>query len=90
MHKVFGAPVAQYWLSDNLILMLNPCMCLCEYVFYFRHLEKMKKCYLVSSGDYYLSAEVLSKFKLSDGAQWTGEHLKNIQCEVLKPLLLYW
>ncbi|XP_012781065.2 regulator of G-protein signaling 22 [Ochotona princeps] len=55
-----------------------------------RHLEKMKKCYLVSSGDYYLSAEVLSKFKLSDGAQWTGEHLKNIQCEVLKPLLLYW
>ncbi|XP_008573000.1 PREDICTED: regulator of G-protein signaling 22 [Galeopterus variegatus] len=55
-----------------------------------RHLEKMKKCYLVSSGDCYLSAEILSKFKLLDGSQWTEEHLKNIQSEVVKPLLLYW
>ncbi|XP_077872994.1 regulator of G-protein signaling 22 [Ictidomys tridecemlineatus] len=55
-----------------------------------RHLEKMKKCYLVSSGDCYLSAEILSKFKLLDGSHWTEEHLKNIQSEVLKPLLLYW
>ncbi|XP_062045849.1 regulator of G-protein signaling 22 [Lepus europaeus] len=55
-----------------------------------RHLEKMKKCYLVSSGEHYLSTEVLSKFQLLDGSQWTEEHLRNIQCEVLKPLLLYW
>ncbi|XP_070078507.1 regulator of G-protein signaling 22 isoform X4 [Equus caballus] len=55
-----------------------------------RHLEKMKKCYLVSSGDYYLSAEILSKLKLLDGSQWNEKHLKNIQTEVLKPLLLYW
>ncbi|XP_045416357.1 regulator of G-protein signaling 22 [Lemur catta] len=55
-----------------------------------RHLEKMKRCYLVSSGEYYLSAEILSKFKLLDGSQWTEEHLKNIQSEVVKPLLLYW
>ncbi|XP_021572011.1 regulator of G-protein signaling 22 [Carlito syrichta] len=55
-----------------------------------RHLEKMKKCYLVSSGDYYLSAEILSKFKLLDGSRWTDEHLKDIQFEVVKPLLLYW
>ncbi|XP_044784500.2 regulator of G-protein signaling 22 isoform X7 [Bubalus bubalis] len=55
-----------------------------------RHIEKMKKCFLVSSGDYYLSAEVLSKFKLLDGSQWNEEHLKKIQTEVLKPLLLYW
>uniref|UniRef100_A0A2K5XNY1 Regulator of G-protein signaling 22 n=1 Tax=Mandrillus leucophaeus TaxID=9568 RepID=A0A2K5XNY1_MANLE len=55
-----------------------------------RHLEKMKKCYLVSNGDYYLSAEILSKFKLLDGSQWNEEHLRNIQPEVLKPLLLYW
>ncbi|XP_006159770.1 regulator of G-protein signaling 22 isoform X2 [Tupaia chinensis] len=55
-----------------------------------RHLEKMKKFYLVSNGDCYLSAEILSKFKLLDGSQWTEEHLKNIQCEVVKPLLLYW
>ncbi|KAM5281046.1 regulator of G-protein signaling 22 [Ctenodactylus gundi] len=55
-----------------------------------RHLEKMKKCYLVSSGDCYLSAEILSKLKLLDGSQWTEEHLKNIQSEVVKPLLLYW
>ncbi|XP_060249878.1 regulator of G-protein signaling 22 isoform X16 [Ovis aries] len=55
-----------------------------------RHIEKMKKCFLVSSGDYYLSAEVLSKFKLLDGSQWNEEHLKKIQTEVVKPLLLYW
>ncbi|XP_073925025.1 regulator of G-protein signaling 22 isoform X4 [Castor canadensis] len=55
-----------------------------------RHLEKMKKSYLVSSGDCYLSAEILSKLKLLDGTQWTKEHLKNIQVEVVKPLLLYW
>ncbi|XP_021118347.1 regulator of G-protein signaling 22 isoform X3 [Heterocephalus glaber] len=55
-----------------------------------RHLEKMKKCYLVSSGECYLSAEILSKLDLLDGSQWTEEHLKNIQSEVIKPLLLYW
>ncbi|XP_054446113.1 regulator of G-protein signaling 22 [Pteronotus mesoamericanus] len=55
-----------------------------------RHLEKMKKCYLVSSGDCYLSAEILTKFKLLDGSQWNEEHLRNIQTEVVKPLLLYW
>nr|XP_045000020.1 regulator of G-protein signaling 22 isoform X1 [Jaculus jaculus] len=55
-----------------------------------RHIDKMKKCYLVSSGDYYLSTEVLSKLKLLHGSHWTEEHLKNIQTEVIKPLLLYW
>ncbi|XP_049709586.1 regulator of G-protein signaling 22 isoform X11 [Elephas maximus indicus] len=55
-----------------------------------RHLEKMKKCYLVSSGDCYLSLEILSKLKLLDGSQWNEEHLKSIQSEVVKPLLLYW
>nr|XP_042120783.1 regulator of G-protein signaling 22 isoform X1 [Peromyscus maniculatus bairdii] len=55
-----------------------------------RHLEKMKKCYLVSSGERYLSTEILSKFKLLHGSRWTEEHLKNIQIEVIKPLLLYW
>ncbi|KAM5313710.1 regulator of G-protein signaling 22 isoform 2-T3 [Glossophaga mutica] len=55
-----------------------------------RHLEKMKKRYLVSSGDCYLSAEILTKFKLLDGSQWNNEHLRNIQTEVVKPLLLYW
>ncbi|XP_077023450.1 regulator of G-protein signaling 22 isoform X4 [Tamandua tetradactyla] len=55
-----------------------------------RHLEKMKKCYLVSSGDCYLSPEILSKLKLLEGAQWNEEHLKSIQPEVVKPLLLYW
>ncbi|XP_076767377.1 regulator of G-protein signaling 22 isoform X2 [Arvicanthis niloticus] len=55
-----------------------------------RHLEKMKKCYLVSSGERYLSTQILSKFKLLHGSRWTADHLKNIQAEVLKPLLLYW
>uniref|UniRef100_A0A2I2Z3C9 Regulator of G protein signaling 22 n=1 Tax=Gorilla gorilla gorilla TaxID=9595 RepID=A0A2I2Z3C9_GORGO len=50
-----------------------------------RHLEKMKKCYLVSNGDYYLSAEILSKFKLLDGSQWNEEHLRNIQSEAEFP-----
>ncbi|ERE60433.1 regulator of G-protein signaling 22-like protein [Cricetulus griseus] len=54
-----------------------------------RHLEKMKKCYLLSSGELYLSTEILSKFKLLHGSLWTEEHLKKIQIEVLKPLLLY-
>ncbi|XP_073749135.1 regulator of G-protein signaling 22 isoform X9 [Callorhinus ursinus] len=55
-----------------------------------RHLEKMKKCYLVSNGDCYLSAEILSKLKLLDASQWNEGHLRNIQAEVVKPLLLYW
>uniref|UniRef100_A0A673U2T1 Regulator of G protein signaling 22 n=1 Tax=Suricata suricatta TaxID=37032 RepID=A0A673U2T1_SURSU len=55
-----------------------------------RHLEKMKKCYLVSSGDCYLSTEILSKLKLLDASQWNEEHLRNTQIEVVKPLLLYW
>ncbi|XP_041625673.1 regulator of G-protein signaling 22 isoform X13 [Vulpes lagopus] len=55
-----------------------------------RHLEKMKKFYLVSNGDCYLSTEILSKFKLLDASQWNEEHLRNIQTEVVKPLLLYW
>ncbi|KAL1767919.1 regulator of G-protein signaling 22 isoform X1 [Sigmodon hispidus] len=55
-----------------------------------RHIEKMKKCYLVSSGERYLTTEILSKFKLLHGARWTEEHLRNIQVEVIKPLLLYW
>uniref|UniRef100_A0A2K5EZT5 Regulator of G-protein signaling 22 n=1 Tax=Aotus nancymaae TaxID=37293 RepID=A0A2K5EZT5_AOTNA len=49
-----------------------------------RHLERMKKCYLVSNGDYYLSTEILSKFKLLDGSQWNEEHLRNIQSEGTK------
>ncbi|XP_054984195.1 regulator of G-protein signaling 22 [Sorex araneus] len=55
-----------------------------------RHLEKMKKLYLVSSGDRYLSMEILTKFKLLDGSQWNEEHLTDIQVEVVKALLLYW
>nr|XP_055159390.1 regulator of G-protein signaling 22 isoform X8 [Nyctereutes procyonoides] len=55
-----------------------------------RHLEKMKKFYLVNNGDCYLSTEILSKFKLLDASQWNEEHLRNIQTEVVKPLLLYW
>ncbi|XP_059250911.1 regulator of G-protein signaling 22 [Mustela nigripes] len=55
-----------------------------------RHLERMKKYYLVSNGDCYLSTEILSKLKLLDASQWNEEHLRNIQTEVVKPLLLYW
>ncbi|XP_027548262.1 regulator of G-protein signaling 22 isoform X2 [Neopelma chrysocephalum] len=55
-----------------------------------RHLSKMKKLYLLSSGDYFLSSEVLLRLDLLHGDQWNIRHLRQIQPEVVKPLLLYW
>ncbi|XP_072462984.1 regulator of G-protein signaling 22 isoform X2 [Notamacropus eugenii] len=55
-----------------------------------RHLEKMRKCYLVNSGEYYLTPEVLLKLNLIDGSYWNEPHLRCIQAEVVKPLLQYW
>lgn len=50
----------------------------------------MKKLYLLSSGDYFLSSEVLLRLELLHGDQWNIVHLRRIQPEVVKPLLLYW
>ncbi|XP_066190229.1 regulator of G-protein signaling 22 [Sylvia atricapilla] len=55
-----------------------------------RQLSKMKKLYLLSSGDYFLSSEVLLRLELLHGDQWNIMHLRRIQPEVVKPLLLYW
>ncbi|XP_077207926.1 regulator of G-protein signaling 22 [Paroedura picta] len=55
-----------------------------------RQLDRMKKIYLVSNGDHYLTSEVLFKLNLLDGDQWQVFNLRRIQAEVLKPLLLYW
>uniref|UniRef100_A0A4X2KAD9 Regulator of G protein signaling 22 n=1 Tax=Vombatus ursinus TaxID=29139 RepID=A0A4X2KAD9_VOMUR len=55
-----------------------------------RHLEKMRKCYLVSSGECYLTPEILLKLNLIDGSHWNEPHLRCIQAEVVKPLLQYW
>ncbi|NXE78205.1 RGS22 protein, partial [Cochlearius cochlearius] len=55
-----------------------------------RQLSKMKKLYLLSSGDYFLSSEVLLRLDLLHGDQWNIWHLRRIQPEVVKPLLLYW
>ncbi|NXE94241.1 RGS22 protein, partial [Menura novaehollandiae] len=55
-----------------------------------RQLSKMKKLYQLSSGDYFLSSEVLLRLELLRGDQWNIRHLKQIQPEVVKPLLLYW
>ncbi|XP_025021924.1 regulator of G-protein signaling 22 [Python bivittatus] len=55
-----------------------------------RQLDRMKKLYLASNGDYYLTFEVLFKLNLVDGDQWNVYNLKRIQSEVVKPLLLYW
>ncbi|XP_056340568.1 regulator of G-protein signaling 22 isoform X2 [Oenanthe melanoleuca] len=55
-----------------------------------RQLSKMKKLYLLSNGDYFLSSEVLLRLELMHGHQWNIMHLRQIQPEVLKPLLLYW
>ncbi|XP_027758907.1 regulator of G-protein signaling 22 [Empidonax traillii] len=55
-----------------------------------RHLSKMKKLYLLSSGDYFLTSEILLRLDLLHGDQWNIWHLRQIQPEVVKPLLLYW
>uniref|UniRef100_A0A8C8AKJ4 Regulator of G protein signaling 22 n=1 Tax=Otus sunia TaxID=257818 RepID=A0A8C8AKJ4_9STRI len=55
-----------------------------------RQLSKMKKLYLLSNGDYFLSSEVLLRLDLLHGDQWNIRHLRWIQPEVVKPLLLYW
>ncbi|NXI68612.1 RGS22 protein, partial [Anseranas semipalmata] len=55
-----------------------------------RQLDKMKKLYLLSSGVYFLTSEVLLRLGLLRGEQWNIRHLRRIQPEVVKPLLLYW
>ncbi|NXP81935.1 RGS22 protein, partial [Ramphastos sulfuratus] len=55
-----------------------------------RQLSKMRTLYLLSSGDYCLSSEVLLRLGLLHGDQWNIKHLRWIQPEVVKPLLLYW
>ncbi|NWS94910.1 RGS22 protein, partial [Mionectes macconnelli] len=55
-----------------------------------RYFSKMKKLYLLSSGDYFLSSEILLRLDLLHGDQWNMWHLRQIQPEVVKPLLLYW
>uniref|UniRef100_A0A8C4P6L6 Regulator of G protein signaling 22 n=1 Tax=Dromaius novaehollandiae TaxID=8790 RepID=A0A8C4P6L6_DRONO len=55
-----------------------------------RQLDKMKKLYLLSGGDYCLGSEVLHRFDLLRGDQWNIRHLRQIQPEVVKPLLIYW
>ncbi|KAM4027004.1 regulator of G-protein signaling 22 isoform 2-T2 [Anomaloglossus baeobatrachus] len=55
-----------------------------------RHLNKMKNLYMVVTGDQYLHAEVLGKLNLLDTNQWNENHLRNVQSEITKPLLLYW
>ncbi|XP_028920011.1 regulator of G-protein signaling 22 [Ornithorhynchus anatinus] len=55
-----------------------------------RHIDKMRRCYLVSSGDCYLTPEILFKLDLLDGSLWNEAHLRSVQHEVVKPLLQYW
>ncbi|NXW63470.1 RGS22 protein, partial [Eurystomus gularis] len=55
-----------------------------------RQLSQMKKLYQLGSGDYFLSSEVLLRLDLLHGDQWNIRHLRRIQPEVVKPLLLYW
>ncbi|XP_075438748.1 regulator of G-protein signaling 22 isoform X2 [Ascaphus truei] len=54
------------------------------------HLNKMKKLYLVRSEDHYVNEEVLLKLELLDSNQWNINHLRCVQAEIVKPLLLYW
>ncbi|XP_056378357.1 regulator of G-protein signaling 22 isoform X2 [Hyla sarda] len=54
------------------------------------HLNKMKKLYMMVTGDQYLQAEVLARLNLLDTNQWHENHLLSVQAEIAKPLLLYW
>ncbi|KAE8599295.1 hypothetical protein XENTR_v10017130 [Xenopus tropicalis] len=54
------------------------------------HLNKMKKRYLVTSGDLFFTRELLFKLELLNTNHWNKNHLQNVQSEVVKPLLLYW
>ncbi|KAG8570396.1 hypothetical protein GDO81_011255 [Engystomops pustulosus] len=54
------------------------------------HLNKMKKLYMMVTGEQYLQAEVLARLNLLDTKQWRENHLQNVQAEIAKPLLLYW
>ncbi|KAM5158184.1 regulator of G-protein signaling 22 [Mantella aurantiaca] len=54
------------------------------------HLNKMKKMYLVATGDHYLQAEVLMKLDLLDTNQWSENHLRSVQDEIVRRFLLYW
>ncbi|KAM4704934.1 regulator of G-protein signaling 22 [Rhinophrynus dorsalis] len=54
------------------------------------HLSKMKKLYLMTSGEHFIAAEVLQKLELLDTNQWNLRHLHSAQAEIMKPLLLYW
>uniref|UniRef100_A0A8C5PXA3 Regulator of G protein signaling 22 n=1 Tax=Leptobrachium leishanense TaxID=445787 RepID=A0A8C5PXA3_9ANUR len=54
------------------------------------HLKKMKRLYLVTSGEHCVNPEVLRKLELLDTRQWKMNHLQKIQTEIVKPLLLYW
>ncbi|KAG9478757.1 hypothetical protein GDO78_012426 [Eleutherodactylus coqui] len=55
-----------------------------------RHLNKMKKLYMVVTGEQYLQKEVLARLNLLDTNQWHESHLQIVQTEIAKPLLLYW
>ncbi|XP_041104672.1 regulator of G-protein signaling 22 isoform X5 [Polyodon spathula] len=54
------------------------------------HLQKMKKQYLMSGGEYFLNTGVLSRLFILHASCWTEEHLCHIQPKVTEPLLLYW
>ncbi|KAH0617532.1 hypothetical protein JD844_015881 [Phrynosoma platyrhinos] len=47
-----------------------------------RQLDRMKKTYLMSNGDYFLTSEVLQKLNLEDGDRWNLHNLRRIQSEV--------
>lgn len=81
-------------LHDSSLTSKMNCTCFCiasdTHFVVSRQLSKMKKLYMLSSGDYFLSSEVLLRLELLHGDQWNIRHLSQIQPEVVKPLLLYW
>lgn len=55
-----------------------------------RHLVQMKEQYLLSTGPYTLSVELLSRLGITSTLCWREDKLHLVQAQITKSLLLYW
>lgn len=56
----------------------------------FRYLVLMRGCYLLSSSQFSLNAELLSSLGLTTSPCWTEDKLRSVQTCLTEPLLHYW
>ncbi|XP_005930227.1 regulator of G-protein signaling 22 isoform X1 [Haplochromis burtoni] len=55
-----------------------------------RYLVLMRSCYLLSSSQFSLNAELLSRLGLTTSPCWTEDKLRSVQTCLTEPLLHYW